>query len=127
MTNSSFALSFTHCDLKLMPPDEVALQLRVSRAFVRLCLSAGCPSRRGHLSAAELLYWLFEHYEEVRSLCGLPVFAPIEGIRSAAKRRLKMANAVLTLLEFSASRASSLDKKNQIEAISHLVAVAADR
>jgi hypothetical protein len=56
--------------------------------------------------------------EEVRSLYGLPIFAPIEGVdRSAAKRRLKMANAVLTLLEFSASRASSLDKKHQIEAI----------
>ncbi|HEX8309819.1 MAG TPA: hypothetical protein VF614_00785 [Chthoniobacteraceae bacterium] len=127
MTNNSFALPFADRDLQLFPPEDVALQLRVSRAFVRLCLSAGCPTRGHRLSAAELLHWLFENYDKVRLLCGFRGFASVSGVKPVAKVRLKMANAVLTLLEFSASRSSNLDEKQQIECVAALVGIAADR
>ena len=127
MTDTTFALSYTHEDLELLPPERLAVRLRVSRAFVTLCLDCGCLARPAGRSAAELMQWLFRNYATVRTRCGLPPCAPVDGVKGIAYQRLVMANAVLTLLEFGAMRASDLDEKRQLRRIIDYVVAAADR
>jgi hypothetical protein len=106
VTDSNAPLPFARADLQPLPIEELSTQLRVSRAFVRLCLAAGCPSRQGRLSAAELLQWLFAHYDAVRALAGMAELGEVENLERTLELRLRMANAVITLLEFGESRAS---------------------
>jgi hypothetical protein len=117
MQEAPFILPFHADDLRLLPLDEVSVQLRVSRAFVQLCIDAGCRTRANLLSAAELLHWLFENYARVRELAGFPEFASVDGISAEARTRLKMANALFTLLEYGASRASDFQQKRQLRII----------
>lgn len=114
MQDASFALPFHADDLRPLPVDDVSVQLRVSRAFVQLCVDAGCSTRANLLSAAELLHWLFENYPAVRLLAGLTPLESVDGVSAEARIRLKMANGLFTLLEFGASRASDSEQKRQI-------------
>jgi hypothetical protein len=115
MLDATTPLPFHSGDLQLLPIEAVGAQLRTSQAFVRLCLAAGCGTRAGGLlSAAELLQWLFGHYAEVRALAGLEPLLPVEDVSADAAVRLHMANALFTLLEFGASRVSSLSQKQQL-------------
>jgi hypothetical protein len=127
MTDAHFALPFAPEDLQPLSVEDAALQLRVSRAFVRLCIACGCPTRGDRLSAAELLHWLFGHYEGLRERCGFPAMVPVDGVEGEAGLRLRMGNAVLTLLEFGASRATTVDEKVQLLEIAEIVAQALDR
>jgi hypothetical protein len=126
MTDGHFALPFTPEDLQLRSVEDVALQLRVSRAFVRLCIACGCPTRGARLSAAELLHWLFENYQVLRAHCGLLPMVEIDGVDAEAGRRLRMGNAVLTLLEFGASRVTNVVEKIQLLEVRDLVEQALD-
>jgi hypothetical protein len=114
VTDSNAPLPFARADLQLLPVEELSRQLRVSRAFVRLCLTAGCPSRHGRLSAADLLHWLFAHYDAVRALAGMSELGEVENVDPMLEHRLRMANAVITLLEFGESRASGLAAKRAL-------------
>jgi hypothetical protein len=108
-------------------PEQLPLQMRVSRAFVRLCLDAGCPTRNGLLSAAELMSWLFDHFEEVRALAGLPPVPSVEDLTIEATQRLRLANALFTLLEYSRSRATCWKKKRQFRLALETVERSLDR
>src|SRR4051794_21766726 len=127
MPDAISPLQFHAEDLKLLSLDALSVQLRVSRTFLRACLDAGCPTRAGRLSAAEVLHWLFEHYAEVRALVGLREFAGVEGVSSAAASRLKMGNALLTLLEFAESRVSQMDVKAHLRGVQRTVEHALER
>ena len=121
-------LPFEPDDLRLLPVEAVAAQLRTSNAFVRLCVAAGCRTRKGGLlSAAELLHWLFAHYRDVRALVGLPPVIVVEGVKPTAAIRLHMANALFTLFEFGASRAVDVTAKRQFVAACADVDRALDR
>ncbi|MES2572503.1 MAG: hypothetical protein V4710_20940 [Verrucomicrobiota bacterium] len=111
MTDAFSALPFSHDDLQLRTVDEVSLHVRTSQAFVHLCLATGCPTRGGRLSAAELLHWLFEQYAQVRQKAGFAPLPPIRTMQNPARMRCKMANAVITLMQFNASRSSILSEK----------------
>ena len=117
MRDTPFALPFHDDDLRLLSIEDVSQQLRVSRAFVRLCLEAGCPTRNGLLSAAEVLHRLFEHYADVREIAGLAPFAPLDRSSKTPVARMKMANALFTLVEFGESRSPSLAQKRQFRAV----------
>ncbi len=117
MTDAFFALPFSNDDLQLLTVDDVSVHLGTSRAFVRLCIAAGCLTRGERLSAAELLHWLFEHYEEVRQLAGFARLHPIAALEEPARKRCKMANAVITLTQFNASRSSMLCTKRHFRDI----------
>jgi hypothetical protein len=112
--DTDFQLPFHENDLRLLSVEKVAVQLRASRAFIRLCVECGCPTYRGKISAAKLLQWLFEHYEAVRYLCGLDPLAEVDGTSQETARVLKMGNAVITLLEFGEARASDPEEKWQL-------------
>lgn len=114
MDSARYIPVFTPKDRRLQSIEGVATELATSRAFVRLCLATGCPSHENFLSAAALLEWLFDHYGAVRSAAGLPALACIDGVTPAAFQRLRMANALFTLFEFSESRAISLIAKRQL-------------
>ena len=124
-TNSP--LPFERADLELLTVEDLSAQLRVSRAFVRRCLDCGCPTRRGRLSAAELLEWLFANYATVRATCGLPVLPGFDGVTAGAARRLQLGNAVITLLEFSESRATESEVKRELRRVRLGVEQALDR
>lgn len=124
---SPYPISFQAADLRPLDPHALSRQLRVSRAFVELCLVSGCPLVEGRQSAAALLYWLFEHYPEVREAAGMGVLAPVDGVEGEAAVRLKMGNGLLTLLEYSHMRASDPGTKSSLREISVRVERLLDR
>ncbi len=109
-----YPLRFTDRELILWPLEELAAELRVSRAFLRTCVAAGCPQKSGGISVAGCLTWLFEHYPEVRALAGLATLPPIPPKNLHPTLRLRMAYAVLTLLEYGRSRASQWRQKRAL-------------
>jgi hypothetical protein len=114
MHSARFIPVFTPKDRRVQTVELVARELCTSRAFVRLCLENGCPEADGFLSAAGLLEWLFEHYDRVRLAAGFPSLPPIDGVTSEAFQRLRMANALFTLFDFSESRTSCVEEKRQL-------------
>ena len=127
MNDTNFPLPFQKGDLKLLSIEALSTQLRVSRAFTRLCVDAGCPTKDGKLSSAELLQWLFENYGLTRKISGFPPLADVDGTAPETARRLKMGNAVITLLEFGESRASSRAEKRQLRKVRQTVELALER
>ena len=99
---------------RLLNVEALSTELCVSRAFIRLCLSNGCPHDGALVSAAGLLEWLFDNYNRVRIAAGFRPFAPLDGVPDSVQQRLRMANALLTLFEFSESRATSPVEKGAL-------------
>jgi hypothetical protein len=114
MNSARYSPVFTPKDRRLQSVDAVATELCASRAFVRLCVVSGCPVDDNSLSAAGLLEWLFDNYPTVRAAAGLAPLAPIDGVSPGALQRLRMANALFTLFDFSESRACSLGEKSEL-------------
>jgi len=122
-----YPLTFSTRDLAPRPIEELANHMRLSRAFLRLCESAGAPFAGGHSSPAKVLLWLFDHYEDVRAVAGLRELAAVEGLSEAATARLRMANALATILEFSRSRATNWMQKRQLRRALEKIAALGDR
>jgi hypothetical protein len=127
VNDTNFPLQFHDRDYQPLSVEAVSAQLRVSRAFTRVCIAAGCPTRIGKVSAAELLHWLFEHYNLAREVCGFRRLAPVDGVAPEVAQRLKMGNAVMTLLEFGESRASGADEKRELRRVRSFVEQTLDR
>ena len=108
-----YPLEFSADEHVMMPLEYLAKQMRVSRAFVRLCAEAGCPLVNGETSAARVLVWLFDHYEIVRALTGLKALAPVE-LPPDITARLRMANALVTLMEYARMKATNLRQKRKL-------------
>ena len=121
------SLKFEDDDMQLFTVEPLSAQMRVSRAFVRLCMVAGCPSRGGKLSAAEVLHWLFDNYEPVRALAGFAALAPVEDLAPVVAKRLRMANALHTLVDFSESRASDPEQKTALKDLGRTIERALER
>ena len=105
----------------LQTPDELSRFAQLSRAFVQVCIDAGCVLINGRISQAMLLNWLAENYTAVRKLAGLPELASIEGVDEPAYFDLQTANMMVTMLEFARSRATRLDEKEQITVVLRLI------
>ena len=118
---------FTAKDRRSQSVEAVATELCTSRAFVRLCLATGCPSDNGFLSAAGLLEWLFDNSHAVRLAAGLAPFAAIDGTEAVTFQRLRMANALFTLFDFSESRASCPEEKRELRELHRRLEFALER
>lgn len=117
-----YPLSLSDRELVLRPLDDLASEMRVSRSFLELCFDAGCPRYGAKMSVAGVLVWLFEHYEEVRALAGLPPGKPMPSTPAMTVLRWRMLNAVMTLLEYGRSRASNWRQKRMLrEALERVV------
>lgn len=127
MSHPSVALRYHREDLSLRDVEELSRHGRISCAFVRLCLEEGCPQNEGRLSLAMLLDWLFDHYPKVRAAAGLPAMPEVEGLSELVTARLMMGNAMLTLLEYSYSRASDPLSRRHLTVMMHCVERALDR
>ena len=127
MTDTNSPLPFQRADLELLTIEALSEQLRVSRAFVRVCIACGCPTRRGRLSAAELLEWLFQNFAAVRAASGLRALPELDGVEAAVCHRLRLGDAVITLLEFGESRATEADAKRELRRVRLEVEQALDR
>jgi hypothetical protein len=70
---------------------------------------------------AILLNWLTRHYTAVRVLSGLSTLAPTDGVPPEVERDLRLANTMITLLEFAESRSSDRTEKKQLRRMQRLV------
>jgi len=61
----------------------------------------------GETSASEVLFWLFDHYEEVRASAGLKPLAANESLTPGMTAKLRMRDALVTLPEFGRTRAAA--------------------
>jgi hypothetical protein len=120
-------LRYREEDLRLVSVSELSVRARISQAFVRLCIDCGCATEQGLLSQAMLLDWLFDHYADVRHASGLRPFGPVEDVSGALQPKLRMANAILTILEFSESRSSNAEEKQQLHWIRRTIDASLDR
>lgn len=120
-------LRYREEDHVLLDVDQLSVHARVSRAFVRLCITLGCPTVETRISQAMLLDWMFENYDAVRRASGLKEMATLDGVPAALLMRLKMGNALLTLLEYSEQRSSDTEEKERIRKVYEMVSIALDR
>lgn len=120
-------LRYREEDLRLVSISELSVRARISQAFVRLCIDCGCATERGMLSQAMLLDWLFDHYADVRRASGLSPFAAVEGVSEDLRSKLRMANAILTILEYGESRSSVPAEKQQFQMIRRTIEASLDR
>jgi len=127
MHHSSELLRYRDEDRIPLGVEELSREGRISCAFIRLCVAAGCPVSGGRLSLAALLEWLFDHYAIVRETAGLDRLADVSGVPEAAQTQLRMGNGMMTLLEFSETRASNPEDKRQLRAVRSCVEQALDR
>ena len=127
VNDTNFPLQFHQGDLELRSVEAVSAQLRISCAFVRLCVAGGCPTQNGKLSSAELLKWLFDNYNIARKLCGFVPLAEVDGTAPDAAKRLKMGNALLTILEFGETRSTRQEEKSALQKVRRTVERALDR
>lgn len=128
MNHPDNLLHYRDEDRELFSIEELSSYAQVSCAFVRLCISLGCPTREeGKLSQSMLLEWIFKHYEQLREATGMKPMVSIEGVEGQARLKLMMGNAVITLLEFSESRSSCRIEKRQIRQVRKMVERTLDR
>ena len=120
-------LRYREEDRHLLSISELSQRARISQSFIHLCLANGCPTTDGLLSQAGLLDWLFEHYTVVRAAAGFSDMASLDGLPDDLQSKMRMANAILTLLEYSESRTSSLSEKRQLAWIRKTIEASLDR
>jgi hypothetical protein len=121
MDETSSPLRYSAEDHRFRTVDDLSRHARLSCAFIRLCIEAGCPLYGGRLTHAILLNWLTRHYTAVRVLAGLRPLAPIDGVPPNVQRDLRLANTMITLLEFAESRCSERGEKAQLRRMQRLV------
>lgn len=117
MQRPSALLQYHGEDRALRDVEDLSHHGRISRSFIRLCLDQGCPHESGRLSLEMLLDWLFEAYPSVRVAAGLPPMAEIGEIGELpdeTRARLLMGNAMVTLLEYSETRATDALSKRHL-------------
>lgn len=108
-------------DRDLYDVESLSQRAQVSRSFIRLCITLGCPTVDGKLSQSMLLEWLFNHYAQVRAASALKPLAPIDGVTGDALLKLMMGNAMITLLEYCEMRSSVRAEKRQLRHIRKMV------
>lgn len=121
MDDIATSLPYSADDREFHTVADLSRQARLSRAFIQLCIDAGCPLFDGRLTHAILLDWLTQNYGAVRQLAGLPSLASTEGVARRAQGELRLANTMLTLLQFAESRSSVLAEKAQLRRMQQLV------
>ena len=127
MLQSKTLIRYSDTDHEIVDVETLSERALISRAFIRHCIAHGCPAATGLLSPAMLLEWLFENYASVRAGAGMRPLAPIDGVTAEALQRLKMGNAIVTLLEFAQSRTVEEKTKVQFQRIRAEVERALDR
>lgn len=127
MHHPSGLLRYQAEDRSLRNVEDLSRHGRISRAFIRLCLTLGCPAVNGELSLAMLLDWLFENYATVRVAAGLPEKVEISGLPVSVVEKLKVGNAMVTLLEYSSSRSSDPVARRHLNLMIDCIERALDR
>ncbi len=121
MDETSSPLRYSADDHQFRTVEQLSLHARLSCAFIRLCIDSGCPLYGGRLTHAILLNWLTRHYTAVRARSGLRSLAPVDGVPAKVQRDLRLANTMITLLEFAESRSTNPEEKAQLKKMQRLV------
>jgi hypothetical protein len=113
-SNLRYPIQLQRDDFTPLSLEDLAVRMRVSRSFLRLCAEVGCPTDGTKMNAAAVLIWLFDNYPDVRAAAGLVPLAPIDALPAEVSDRLRLANALCTLLEYSRSRATHWQQKRHL-------------
>jgi len=99
----------------LMPAEELADSIGISRAFVQLATDLGCPVQDGRLTRDMLFQWLHENSDQLRRSAGLPDIPPISDCTIGKHGELQEIRAILTMLDFMSARACTPDTREMCE------------
>ena len=64
-----------------------------------------------------MIEWLALNYVKVRAAAGLTELPSVDGVRAAARRRLQLADTMLTLLDFAESRCTRPSEKARLRGV----------
>ena len=97
---------------EILSPQELAAQAGIAIGFIRYAIDAGCPTQAGKLSHSILFTWVGEHYNDLRSLMGLPTLNPVD----SEGRPIDRLEAILvTLTDYITARTSSPELRREAE------------
>jgi len=97
-----------------MTPDVFAKIYGYPPAMVRLAIDCGLKSARGKITGLAFCRWFTAHYNDLRKGAGLPLLdPPAKGMAAGERRQVTICNVLRTLADYSASRTSSLEYKEE--------------
>ena len=95
-------------------PNIFAAKFGYPPALVRLAIDCGLKAPAGRITGLSFCRWFTAHYNDLRERAGLPVLeAPTKGMPSSERRQLTICNVLRTLADYSASRTSSLEYREE--------------
>jgi hypothetical protein len=82
--------------------------------MVRLAIECGLKSTGGKITGIAFCRWFTAHYNDLRARAGLPLLdTPTKSMPAKDRTHLTMGNVIRTLADYSASRTSSLEYKEE--------------
>ena len=107
-----------------MSPDLFAKIYGYPPAIVRLAIDCGLKAPAGKITGLAFCRWFTAHYNDLREGAGLPLLEPPTKAMTAGERRqVTICNVLRTLADYSASRTSSLEYKEEWTNLSEEVRV----
>ena len=105
-----------------MPVEDVALIVGLPRAFVRLAIDCGCPSKDGLLSQIALFGWLVRHCHRFRAAAALPALPPSNSTDAAQLHQAAFRDMLQTIVDYRESRCSDPATKRALRELSVRIA-----
>ena len=97
-----------------LTPDLFAATYGYPPAMVRLAIECGLKSTGGKITGIAFCRWFTAHYNDLRARAGLPLLdTPTKSMPAKDRTHLTMGNVIRTLADYSASRTSSLEYKEE--------------
>jgi hypothetical protein len=92
-------------------------------AMVRLAIDCGLKCPGGRITGIAFCRWFTAHYNDFRSRAGLPLLdTPTKAMTAKDRGHLTMGNVIRTLADYTASRTTSLEYKEEWMNLSNQVA-----
>jgi hypothetical protein len=104
-------------------PAQFAEKYGYPPAMIRLAIDCGLESPGGMITGIAFCQWFTGHYNDLRRRAGLPLLdTPTEAMTSEDQTHLILGNVIRTLADYSASRTTSLEYKEEWTKLSNEVA-----
>jgi len=106
-----------------MTPAAFAETFGYPPALVRLAIDCGLKCPGGRITGLSFCRWFTAHYNDIRECAGLPLLEmPTKGLTANERRQITICNVLMTLADYSASRTSSLEYREEWTRVSEEVA-----
>ena len=105
-----------------LDPDMFAAIFGYPPALVHLAIDCGLKAPAGKITGLAFCRWFTSHYNELRARAGLPLLdAPAKSMPAGERRQLTICNVLRTLADYSASRTSSIEYRDEWNRLSEEV------